>query len=224
MHNPFEVTLENQAEDERILFVWRHHPVTLFKPALRSLAFLVLPVLLTVITGFSWLSNVVLFGLFVVIILICLTYAASEWVSWYNDIYILTNYRVIDVQQEGFFHRTFKEASLSRIQDITYEVKGVMASVFNYGLVEVQTAGTENAIKMTEVANPPKQSKIIGQEQQRFVDDNPNSLSADELVSLLAKHRNDLDKLAEFEAEAQRQKAKSKTKEKKKPSDKASQS
>ncbi len=215
MHNPFEVTLENQADDEKILCVWRHHPVTLFKPALRSLAFMVLPILITIITGFSWLSNIFLFGLFIVIVLMCLTYAASEWVSWYNDIYILTSYRVIDVQQEGFFHRTFKEASLSRIQDITYEVKGVMASVFNYGLVEVQTAGTENAIKMTQVSDPAKQSKIIGREQQRFADDNPNSLSADELVSLLAKHRKDLDKLADFEAKAEQEKAKAKTAKKK---------
>lgn len=199
MYNPFEVEIQNQADDEEILKVWRHHPITLIKPVLRVLAFAIIPLGLLLFTQFSMFTNPWLFGLYLLILAIVLTYAAYEWVSWYGDVYVLTNYRIIDVEQHGFFHRNFAEASLSKIQDVTYEISGVLQTFFNFGNTVVQTAGAHDVIKIEDVPKPQDQALYLLQAFQKHRDDTDDSLSADELIRLLTKHRKDLEGLAEME-------------------------
>lgn len=199
MQNPFEITLENQADDEEILKVWRHHPFTFIGPALRILAFAAIPLLLLIVTGFALFSSIILFVLFLAILAITVTYAAHEWVSWYSDIFVLTNYRVVDVQQEGFFSRKFSEAALASIQDVSHEVSGIFHTMLNFGDVLVQTAGTEAKIKMRDIADPQSQAVLILKEQQKRTAAQDTALSAEDLIRLLAKHKKDLDQIADDE-------------------------
>ena len=201
MQNPFEIVLENQAEDEDIKRIWRHHPITVVGPAARVLAFLLIPLLLLIFTGLSMFGSIWLFGLFVVILAVVATYAAYEWVSWYNDVFVLTNYRVIDVQQDGFFSRKFSEASLSTIQDVSHSVEGVFPTLFNYGDVLVQTAGAQAKITMDDVAKPQAQAVFILKEQQRHAAESDDALTAEDLIRLLAKHKDQLENLSGKEKE-----------------------
>lgn len=196
MQNPFEVVLENQAEDENILRIWRHHPATLVGPVLKVLAFFLIPIALIVISGAAMFTSVWLFMIFVIILALTATYAAHEWVSWYNDVFVLTNYRVVDVQQEGFFSRSFSEASLVNVQDINHEIHGVFQTLLNYGNVLVQTAGAETKINMHDVGDPQQQAVYILKEQQKRIAETDDSLTAEELIKLLAKHKQDLDEIA----------------------------
>lgn len=204
MQNPFDVTIQNQADDEQITKIWRHHPVTLIKPGLRVLALALVPFLLFVFTGFSMFVSTILLTIFLVIGAMVLTYAAYEWVSWYGDVYVLTNYRLIDIEQRGFFHRKFSEAPLSRIQDVNFEISGVTQTFFNYGNVVAQTAGTEANLTLDSVKDPQQQNIYILKKQQELLDKKDQPLSADELIKLLAKHRQNLDELAKKEAAAGR--------------------
>lgn len=219
MQNPFEITLQNQADDEEIIKVWRHHPVTLFKPVFKVLLFAAIPAAIVLFTGFAMFGNPVLFVLFVVILAIVATLAAYEWVSWYGDVYVLTNYRIVDVEQRGFFYRKFAEASLDKIQDISYETAGILQTVFRYGDVLVQTAGTVDNITMEAVSRPDLQALYLLRTQQEQLKDQDKSLTAEQLIELLAKHRDDLDDLAKAEqsdkakaAEAQAEQIKRKSK------------
>jgi uncharacterized membrane protein YdbT with pleckstrin-like domain len=201
MINPFEITIQNQAEDEQIVKVWRHHPVTLIRPIFRVLAFLIIPIALLFITGLAMFTHPLLFVLYVAIIAVVVTYAAYEWVSWYNDVYILTNYRMIDVAQDGFFNRRFAEASLDKIQDISFQIRGLLQTVLNYGDVLVQTAGPIANISMQGVASPESQTIYLLQHRGEYLKDQDDSLTAEELVELLTKHRKDIEKLATKEKE-----------------------
>ncbi|HEY8109207.1 MAG TPA: PH domain-containing protein [Patescibacteria group bacterium] len=197
MLNPFDITIQNQADDEEIVRVWRHHPVTLVPPALRVIAFALIPLALLFITGFALFGSALLFGLFVVILALVLTYAAYEWVSWWGDVYILTNYRIIDVEQRGFFHRSFSEATLGKIQDISHEVSGFLPTVFNFGNVLVQTAGSLPNIDLNDVKKPQDQALYLLRAQQAYLENEDKDISAGELIELLTKHRGRLDELAE---------------------------
>lgn len=205
MLNPFDITIQNQADDEEIIKVWRHHWVTLAKPLFRVLLFALIPFAIILFTGFSFVTSPVLFVIFMLILVFVGTYAAYEWVSWYGDVYILTNYRVIDVKQHGFFSRRFSEATLSKIQDINYELTGILQTFFNYGDVVVQTAGAETTITMEAVHDPQQQAVYLLKQQQQFTEEE-QSLSADELIKLLAKHRDELDELAKVDKKASRAK------------------
>ncbi|MDP4000315.1 MAG: PH domain-containing protein [bacterium] len=197
MLNPFDITIQNQAEDEEIVRVWRHHPVTLVPPAFRVLAFALIPLVLLLITGFAIFGSPWLFGLFVVIVALVVTYAAYEWVSWWGDVYILTNYRIIDVEQRGFFHRNFAETTLDKIQDISHEISGFLPTVFDFGTVLVQTAGSLANIDMNDVRKPQQQAVYLLRAQQAYLENDNKDISAKELIELLTKHRSRLDDLAE---------------------------
>ncbi len=201
MQNPFEVTIQNQADDEEVVRTWRHHPITLVGPVLKVIAFALIPVVLLFIAGFAMFSSPFLFVVYVVILALVLTYAAYEWVSWWGDVYILTNYRIIDVEQRGFFHRKFSEATLGKIQDISHEVSGVFATVFDFGTVLVQTAGSLPNIGLNDIAKPQAQALFLLKAQQAYLEDEDHDLTAQELIELLGKHRRDLEKIAEADKE-----------------------
>jgi len=67
-----------------------------------------------------------------------------RFADWQNDIYQVTSTRIIDVERLPFFLReTRREASLSRIQNITLEIPGVLGKLLDYGSVRIETAGGE---------------------------------------------------------------------------------
>ena len=62
--------------------------------------------------------------------------------NWQNDIYQVTNTRIIDVECLPFYLREDRrEASLGMIQNIELEVPGILGKIFNYGSVTIETAG-----------------------------------------------------------------------------------
>lgn len=78
------------------------------------------------------------------------------WVDYYLDIWIVTNKRVIDVEQKGLFSREVSEFPISRIQDITVEVVGIVPTIFHYGNIHVQTAGESRKFIFKDIRDPYK--------------------------------------------------------------------
>ena len=60
------------------------------------------------------------------------------------------------MEQVGVFARRTSEVDLYKIQDITSEVKGVFASLFDYGDLLVQTAGAVERFMVTGIPHPDK--------------------------------------------------------------------
>ncbi len=79
-----------------------------------------------------------------------------SFIDYYLDIWIITNERIIDIKQEGFFSRVISEQRLNRIQDVTSEVTGIMPTILHYGDVFVQTAGTQQRFYFHQIPNPDK--------------------------------------------------------------------
>jgi len=77
-----------------------------------------------------------------------------QYYDWRNDEYIVTNDRIIDVEQRPLWlSQDTREASLGNIQNVHYIVPNLFASVLRYGDVIVQTAG-EGDFTFVHVPNP----------------------------------------------------------------------
>ncbi|KKQ77632.1 MAG: hypothetical protein UT00_C0008G0004 [Parcubacteria group bacterium GW2011_GWA1_38_7] len=72
------------------------------------------------------------------------------------DVWIVTNRRIIDSAQHGFFNRTISELHLTRIQDISVETRGFVQTILHFGDLQVQTAGTEEKFKFHQIPHPEK--------------------------------------------------------------------
>jgi hypothetical protein len=83
-------------------------------------------------------------------------FALSSFIGWFFNIYIVTNERIIDIDFYYLLYKHFAEAELTKIQDISYESGGVIAALFNYGNVKVQTAGEAPNLEFDMVPFPEK--------------------------------------------------------------------
>ena len=64
----------------------------------------------------------------------------STVLDYYMDIWIITNDRIIAVEQQGLFSRIVSEMDLWLVQDVTSEINGIMPTLFGYGTLSVQSA------------------------------------------------------------------------------------
>lgn len=78
----------------------------------------------------------------------------AVWTDYWLDAWVITDTRIIDIEQKGFFSREVSSFPLTRIQDVTYEVHGILAMWLHFGDVRVQTASVSTDLIMRQVGNP----------------------------------------------------------------------
>lgn len=154
--------LPGNIPGEKVLKIYRRDLFILFK---RVIVFVVLMLLPAV---FFYIFSLV-FDQFIfqgpVAYPLCIIFVSSyylflwlfsffSFIDYYLDVWIITNERIIDIQQRGFFSRIISEQRLYRIQDVTSEVNGWLPTIFKYGNVYIQTAGSQQRFFFQEVPNP----------------------------------------------------------------------
>jgi len=95
------------------------------------------------------------------------------WLDFYLDAWIVTDERIININQKGFFNRDISELKLTKIQDVTSEIVGVIPTLLNYGNIYVQTAGEKERFVFYQIPDPNGiKNKIIQlQEKERLEED-----------------------------------------------------
>ena len=73
--------------------------------------------------------------------LFCILFFYSYFIDFYLDLLVLTNDRLIHINQYGLFSRTIFEVDLYQIEDATSEVHGLFARLFGYGNITIEVAG-----------------------------------------------------------------------------------
>ena len=153
--------LFTQHPGEKVEFSLRRHPIVFIGPTLVFLILLALPFAAEfIMLGgkpldlSNALANVGLKLLVAVYYLGILLFYLSEFTDYYLDIDIITNDRIIDINQKGLFGRSVSELDLTRIQDVKSVIKGIIPTILSYGTVTVETAATEENFVFDQVPNP----------------------------------------------------------------------
>lgn len=156
-------TFIRQKSYEHIEFQLRKHPVVLVPPAVFFVLLLVLPMALNLLFATVWpemMTNTIarpllfLFGsiYFLSIGLFFFTY----FVTFYLDLLVITNDRLLHIEQVGLFSRTVSELDLCNIQDVSSTVDGFFPSLFNFGTLHIQTAGSMEKFIIQQIPHPEK--------------------------------------------------------------------
>lgn len=163
----YTLRLPYQEKDEKILLVLRRIWIIFFRHLLFVLFLFVLPfiVYLLVLNFAPEVLEAVFFkvlgpffGLYCLFILL---FGLISWINYYFDVWVITNKRIINVEQISLFERVTSETRLYRIQDITVEVRGFFPSVFHFGNVYVQTAGERPRFAFEQIRHPYRVRKLI---------------------------------------------------------------
>lgn len=150
-----------EPDEKIILVLHRHWFVFLGKLGL-SLVLAVLPlavgVILKIQAGWQLADGSFGFGLAVMALglyeLFIWMLAFGFWLDYYLDYFLMTDRRVVDIEQSGLFDRSVAELRLYRIQDVTSVVKGFWPTMLRYGNVYIQTAGEKERFIFEQVPHP----------------------------------------------------------------------
>lgn len=101
------------------------------------------------------------------------------WTNHYLDIWIITNKKLIDVEQFSLFDREISILHLDKIQDITTDINGLMATLMKFGDLHVQTAGQQREFVIRGISNPNRVREKLDEALDRFKELHPHLNKSD---------------------------------------------
>ena len=159
-------SFDGQEKGEQVALLLRQHPfVILFRIGLFGLVALA-PIVVWIIF-FSYLEMYSWLNIFF--------FASSIWYLglWFAIFYsltiytlntvIITDHRILDRDQLGFFNRKIAELQIYRIQDISTHTSGIIETFLHFGDLTVQTAGSEKQFIFHQIPNPDQTREAIMQ-------------------------------------------------------------
>ena len=96
-----------------------------------------------------------------VLLLFAWTGAFSVFTKYYLTVWVITNLRIVDIRQHSFFNREVSSFMLTRVQDVTTDVSGLLATLFHFGRLSVETAGQDEDFAMNGISDPAGVRDII---------------------------------------------------------------
>ncbi len=151
------IQLKNLRSDEKVQFVIRRHWIVFLLVGLYGGIGIFISLFLFAAFGIqSWviLLNIIFWMFYSLFLYI-------EWLNHELDLFVITNNRVICVEQKSFLNRTVGECNLGQVQEVTSETKGFFSNIFNYGSILIKTAGNTTNFDMTFAPEPLGRSRSI---------------------------------------------------------------
>lgn len=158
--SPKKIKFDQQEENETIELFLRQHPIVNVGWVVASLFFLILPPIILQLdsqfgSNFAGLISVnLLLGILLIYYLLLAAFAFEQFLSWYFNVYIVTNMHIVDINFHSLLSKEVIEISLDDIEVIAHHVAGVFGSLFHYGDVEIETAAETKRILFEKVPRP----------------------------------------------------------------------
>lgn len=151
--------MDDQRPDEEIIFTYHQHPWVLAKTFL----YLIIDAVVIVLAFLVWQADQISIGILVAGLIFAFTTISVRWFTYRNDLFILTNQRIIKIDQSGLFKRKVSETELDNVYNVNYEVNGLIRSLLNFGNIKISTVGDEvSTINISNIENPSfVQEKIM---------------------------------------------------------------
>lgn len=170
----------NLSEHEFVIRAVRRHPIGLILPL--SVIVLAISIVFSLMFNFPYIAELVglsedLFGgilligsLFSLLLLVGCYVVIMVYI---NNRFILTNESVIQEIQNGLFARKEQTVSLGNIEDASYNQKGFVQTMLNYGSIRLSTEGDETTYRFDYVSNPREHIAVLNNAVESFKNGRP---------------------------------------------------
>lgn len=128
-------SFDGQRDDEVVIKVFRRHIIAMRK----GFYGLLIPLALSSIPPLIWQANLELFLLPIAGLVLGIIIFSYHFIIWYYTIFVLTNQRLRQITQRGFFGSDVVELKLSKIHNISYNIPGFSGEMFGFGTIVIQT-------------------------------------------------------------------------------------
>jgi small-conductance mechanosensitive channel len=158
-------------QSETIILICRRHWIHLWPKTVLMAIYAFVPLLvISLILGWQdWYDDVRLF-FWLISAAWLLFWALRVYLNWYqyhNDIWVITNQRIVDsIKKHPFSHR-LSTADLVNVQDMTVERKGVLQTLLNYGDIVCETASDGGEFVLAGIPRPQDVQLLVDRERDR---------------------------------------------------------
>lgn len=163
--DPEDLTFTNQEKDEKVLLFLRKSMLTNIGWEAISVILLIIPLFVLPFVNLSHppffltIKHIIFFTLFYYLLIF--SYAFTSFITWYFNIGIITNIRVVDIDFTNLVFKNIAATKLSLVQDVSFQQIGALRALFDYGDVMVQTAGNVENFEFAEVPQPENAVHIM---------------------------------------------------------------
>ena len=153
-----EFSFNGQRDGEKVVEVAKNHAFVLLWPGLKAIFFALLGIA-TILNFQSQFSGVVL----VIMVLIAIGIFGRAFYDYSQSMFLITNQRVMNVEQRGFFSRKITETDHEKIQDVSSQTKGLFKMMLKFGDLVIRTAGSSKGeeIIIKNIPNPYEYQQVI---------------------------------------------------------------
>jgi len=168
-------------ENEQIDYVVHKHWISLVYPFSKSLLLgVIAPTLLI------WLySNDLYLALAGVVWLLSgLIWLIYIFLDWHYDVFLVTDQHLIEIEWEGFFKRKTNRIRYTNIDNISYDAKGILSSIFGFADLSIITyAGEKKDLK--DAAKAKEVQDLLMQRCEDESDEEENKINKEDLKKAL---------------------------------------
>ena len=135
---------DGQRQGEEVIYVFRRHIVT----SIKGFLWMLLMVVLGFVPKIIWPDNNQMFLVWAIFAVVGALGALYSWVLWHFSYYVVTNERLRQTRQKGFFKKSVVDLELTNIMNMSYGVNGLFATIFDYGSILIQTEAGDLVLSM----------------------------------------------------------------------------
>jgi len=154
-------------EGEQLLTLARRHWLFVYPKLVAGVIVALVPVgvLWWAMTRLNWADNALPRLIALVATAVWLVYWAIRLYffkyRYDNDIWVITNQRVIDSVKNNWFHLQMSTADLVDIEDMTVSRSGVLGTLFDFGDIDCQTAGAVRKFSLLGIPRPREVQALV---------------------------------------------------------------
>ena len=149
--------LDNLRAGEKVKLVLRRHWIVFVILGIHALIWLIINIILYSLFGFQLWVNI--FSL--IYLMGFLVFMYIEWINHELDMYVITNNRIIWIEQIWFLNREVSQCALSDVQEVNSKTKWFFANMLNYWDLTIQTAWNASNFRMEFVPDSLQASRKV---------------------------------------------------------------
>lgn len=138
------INLENLRPWEKVVMLVKRHWIVYVILWIYFLLALIISITiysLLWINSLTHLANIIIWLMFSIFLYI-------EWLNHELDMYVVTDNRVIWIEQISFLNRAVSECNLWQVQEVNSKTSWLFANILNYWTLSIQTAWNKTTLQM----------------------------------------------------------------------------
>lgn len=158
--HPTHIRFGDQEDNEEIILFLRQHWFTNVGWVITAVFMFFVPSLAVIVApsipweGLRLLPVNILQAMLILWYMLIVAFVLEKFLSWYFNIYIVTNLHLVDINFHSLLSRTMTQVQLEDVQGVTSKVAGIFGSVFNFGNVVIETAAENQVLTYAKVPFP----------------------------------------------------------------------